>query len=117
LAWLSKLYGAFAGVAHGAIICEAEGVDLGIYSTVFPENDGARWMIDVIKKGDFSNPSATLGVWNAALRRIRNQAHDAGINSEVPDFVAGILDRAEVNGHGEEHIAAMVKVLSKSGRN
>ncbi len=116
MAWLSKLYGAFAGIAHGAIIREAEGVDLGMYSRVFPESDNARWMIDVIKKGDFSNPGATLGVWNAALRRIREQAHDSGINSEVPDFVGGILDRAEATGHGEEHIAAMVKVLSETGR-
>jgi 3-hydroxyisobutyrate dehydrogenase-like beta-hydroxyacid dehydrogenase len=110
-AWLSKLYGALAGAAHGIVICEAEGVDLELYSTVFPDNDGARWMIDVVRKGGFANPGATLTVWNAALQRLCDQARDAGISSEVPDFVAGILDRAEAAGHGDEHIAAMVKVL------
>ena len=44
MAWLSELYGAFAGVVHGALICEAEGVDLKIYSSVFAESDIARWM-------------------------------------------------------------------------
>ncbi len=38
-------------------------------------------------------------------------ARAATINSEVPDFVAGILDRAEAAGHGAAHIAAIVKVL------
>jgi 3-hydroxyisobutyrate dehydrogenase-like beta-hydroxyacid dehydrogenase len=111
LAWLSKLYGALAGAAHGTVICETEGVDLGMYASVFPENDGARWMIDVVRKGGFSNPGATLAVWNAALHRVQDQAREAGINSEVPDFIADILHRAEAAGHGDEHIAAMVKIL------
>ena len=115
MAWLSELYGAFAGVVHGAVICEAEGVDLETYSSVFAESDIARWMIDVIGKGDYSNPGATLSVWNSALRRIRDQARDAHINSDIPDFVASILDRAEAAGLGQEHVAAMVKVLRKVG--
>jgi hypothetical protein len=72
-------------------------------------------LIDVVKKNAFANPEATLIVWNAALRRIREHAQDAAINSEVPTFVASILDRAEAAGHGEEHIAAMVKVLRQRG--
>jgi 3-hydroxyisobutyrate dehydrogenase-like beta-hydroxyacid dehydrogenase len=115
MAWLSELYGALAGVVHGAVICEAEGVDLETYSSVFPKSDIARWMIDAIGKGDYSNPGATISVWNSALRHIRAQACDARINSEIPDFVAGILDRAEAAGLGQEHIAAMVKVLRRDG--
>ena len=112
-AWLSELFGVFAGAAHGAILCESEGVDLDLYASVFAENDIAREMIGVIGKGAFANPGATLQVWNAALRRIRNQARDAGINSEVPDFIAGLLDRAEAAGLQNEHIAAMVKALRR----
>jgi 3-hydroxyisobutyrate dehydrogenase-like beta-hydroxyacid dehydrogenase len=111
LAWLSKLFGTYAGVAHGAILCESEGVDLDLYSKVFMEKDSARWMIDVIGMNAFKNPGATLGVWNAALQRIRDQASDKEINCEVPDFVAGILSRAIAAGHGDEHVAAMVKVF------
>jgi len=110
-AWLSKILGAFAGVAHGALICEAEGVGLEDFSTTFAEGDNARWMLDVIRKKAFSNPGATLRVWNVALRRVREQAREASINTEFPDFISDILDRAEAAGHGEEHIAAMVKVL------
>jgi len=110
LAWLSSLYGAYAGAAHGVVLCESEGVDLGLYATV-GVNDAARWIIETVKEDDFGDPTATLSVWNAALQRIRDHARGAKINSEVPDFVAGILDRAEAAGHGAEHIAAMVKVL------
>lgn len=110
LSWLASLYGAFAGAAHGIVLCEAEGVDLGVYATV-GVNDAARWIIETVKEDSFADPTATLSVWNAALRRIQDHARGAGINSEVPDFVAGILDRAEAAGHGAEHIAAMVKAL------
>jgi 3-hydroxyisobutyrate dehydrogenase-like beta-hydroxyacid dehydrogenase len=110
LAWLSSLYGAYAGAAHGVVLCESEGVDLGLYANV-GVNDEARWIIETVKEDDFGDPTATLSVWNAALQRVRDHARGAGINSEVPDFVAGILDRAEAAGHGAEHIAAMVKVL------
>jgi 3-hydroxyisobutyrate dehydrogenase-like beta-hydroxyacid dehydrogenase len=110
LSWLASLYGAFAGAAHGIVLCEAEGVDLGVYATV-GVNDAAGWIIETVKDDAFADPTATLSVWNAALRRIQDHARAAEINSEVPDFVAGILDRAEADGHGAEHIAAMVKAL------
>ena len=110
LAWLSSLYGAYAGAAHGVVLCESEGVDLDLYAAA-GVNDEARWIIETVKKDDFGDPTATLSVWNAALQRIRDHARGAGINSEVPDFVASILDRAEAADHGAEHIAAMVKVL------
>lgn len=110
LAWLSSLYGAYAGAAHGIVLCESEGVDLDLYAAA-GVNDEARWIIETVKKDDFRDPTATLTVWNAALQRIRDHARGAEINSEVPDFVAGVLDRAEAAGHGGEHIAAMVKAL------
>lgn len=113
MAYLARQYGMYAGVAHGVLICESEGADLEVYASVLAEHDAGRWMIDVVRKDAFSNPPATLGVWNAALRGLQEQARDAGINCEVPDLVAGILDRAEAAGFGAEHIAAMVKVLRK----
>jgi 3-hydroxyisobutyrate dehydrogenase-like beta-hydroxyacid dehydrogenase len=115
MAYLARQYGMYAGIAHGVLICEAEGADLEAYASVFAENDTGRWMIDVIRKDAFSNPPATLSVWSAALHRLQEQAREAGINSAVPDLVSGILDRAEAAGFGAEHIAAMVKVLRKEG--
>lgn len=116
MAYLARQCGMYAGVAHGVLICESEGADLEVYASIFPENDTGRWMIDAVRKNAYSNPPATLAVWNVALRRLREQARDADISSEVPDLVAGILDRAEAAGFGAEHIAAMVKVLRRMSR-
>ena len=47
MAWLARHCGTYAGVAHGAAICEAEGADLEIYASLFAEGDTARSIIDV----------------------------------------------------------------------
>jgi 3-hydroxyisobutyrate dehydrogenase-like beta-hydroxyacid dehydrogenase len=113
LAWLIQLFATFTGVAHGTLICQAEGVDLGLYSTLLGDGS-ARWFLDVIKEKSFENPGATLSVWkNSALRRIQSHAREANISSEIPNSVSTILDRAEAAGFGDEHIAAIVKVLRK----
>ena len=114
LAWLSKLYGTFVGAAHGVVLCEFEGVDLASYASLFGETDSARWLIDVIRNGCFTNPDATLSVWNTALHRIIDSATDKGTSDEVPIFIAGILDRAEAEGLGNQHIAALVKILRRA---
>ena len=45
------------------------------------------------------------------MRRLQIQAQDAGINAELPNFLAGIYDRALEAGYGEEDIASLIKVL------
>jgi 3-hydroxyisobutyrate dehydrogenase-like beta-hydroxyacid dehydrogenase len=116
MAYLARQSGLYAGVAHGVLICESEGADLEVFASVFAENDTGRWMIDVVRKNAYLKPPATLSVWNTALRGLQEQARAAGINSEVPDLVSAILDRAEAAGYGGEHIAAMVKVLRDGGQ-
>ncbi|NCF26602.1 MAG: NAD(P)-binding domain-containing protein [Gammaproteobacteria bacterium] len=111
LAWLSQRYGLFLGVAHGARLCESENVDLDLYAAMFPEGDRAHNMARVIYADDYENPGATLSVWAGALKRVLSQAHDAGINCEIPDFVTDLFERAIAAGHGEEDVAALVKVL------
>ena len=111
LAWLSRRYGLFLGVAHGARLCESENVGVDLYASMFPEGDRGRNMAAVIHANAYENPGATLSVWADALKRVENQARDAGINREFPDFVAGLFERAIAAGHGEEDVAALVKVF------
>ena len=113
MAWLARHCGTYAGVAHGVLICEVEGADLEVYASLFAESDTARSMIDVIREGAFANPPATLSVWHTALRRLQEQARDTGIRSEVPDLLSSILARAAAAGFGDQHIAAIVKVLRR----
>jgi 3-hydroxyisobutyrate dehydrogenase-like beta-hydroxyacid dehydrogenase len=115
LAWLSQRHGLFLGVAHGARLCESENVGLDLYASLFPEGDRARSMARVMHAHAYEKPGATLSVWAAALKRVQSQAQDAGINCEIPDFAAELLERAIEAGHGEEDIAALLKVLRENG--
>ena len=113
LAWLSERFGSFVGAAHGARLCEAEGVGIDLYASLFAEGQTAKRFADIIHRRAYENPGATLQVWTAALERIQDQANDAGINREFPDFVLRILKRAIAAGHGGEHIAALSKVQKR----
>ncbi len=113
LAWLCQRYGLFLGLSQGALLCEAEGVSVGLYATMFPEGGRSHSFAEVIHADAFENPTATLSVWEAALRRIQQQALDAGINNEIPEFVSGLFKRAIAAGHGEEHVSARIKLLRK----
>jgi len=111
MALLSRDLGSYLGSIHGARACEAEGVDVATYASLFPDSYGAKRVVEVIHAGAYADPGATISVWDGAVERIRGQAVDAGINSEVPDFIAGFIKRAIAAGHGEEDIAALIKVL------
>lgn len=116
-ALLSQQLGNYLGAIHGAHLCESEKVSVDLFASMFPEEEGAmgevgaRHLIEIIHKDAYDNPGATISVWGAALQRIQDQARDAGINSEVPDFVSAMFKRAIAAGHGEEDIAALIKVL------
>lgn len=112
LALLSHELGLYVGAIHGVRLCESENVGVDLFASMFPEKDPVRSLTQIIHTEAYDNPRATISVWEGALQRIQNQARDAKIKSEVPDFISGILNRAIVaGGHGEEDIAALIKVL------
>jgi len=110
MAWLAQRYGVFLSTAHALLLCEAEGVSADQFAKTVA-GDRAAEFAAIVHSGDFSNPSATLSVWNAAHEHIRDHAHDMKINTEFPDFVSSLLTRAEGAGYGDEDIAAIIKIL------
>ncbi len=115
LAELSHSLGAYLGVAHGAHLCESEKVGADLFASLFAEGERARELAEIIHTGAYEisslHPGATISVWDGVLQRLQNQARDAEINSELPDFISGIFKRAIAAGHGEEDVAALIKVL------
>lgn len=116
MTWLTYELCNYLAALHGANVCEAEGVSVRALADMFPEGYPARRLALVIDRGDFADPGATLTVWEAALRRVQRQARDAGINSEVPDLISGLFNRAIAAGLGDEDVAAVVKVLRAARR-
>jgi 3-hydroxyisobutyrate dehydrogenase-like beta-hydroxyacid dehydrogenase len=113
LAWLCDSYGRFLAVTHAAILCESEGVGVDEFASLFDKESMIRRDANVIHSSDFENCTATLQVWDAALQRIRAQGEDAGIDTDFPDFVSGLFEKAVDAGYGEEHVTALIKVLRR----
>ncbi len=111
LAWLTTRYGRFMAVVHAANLCRSEGASLKDFIALFPDDPVLQRYIQVIEDGTYHECTATLRVWGAALERIRQQGKDAGISTEIPDFIAGYFNRAVEAGYGEENVMALFKIL------
>lgn len=112
-AWLTMSYVQFIGVAHAANICRAQGIDLQAFMDIFQadiDTETCR-LAGIIKDADYDHPTATLQVWGAALGHIQEQARDAGIPSDIPDFIAGYFQRAIGMGLGQQEAIAIYKTL------
>jgi 3-hydroxyisobutyrate dehydrogenase-like beta-hydroxyacid dehydrogenase len=101
----------YLGALHGVQICRSEDVGVEVLSSMFPKNDWARHLTQIINAGAYDKPGATIEVWSEALLAIEEQAQDRGINAEIPGFVSGLLKRAIASGLGGKDIAALIKVL------
>ena len=115
LAWLATLYGRFMGLSHALNMCLSEGADLDDFIALFPDEPYTQLYSKVVRDGSYDQATATLGVWGAALERVRQQGLDAGINIDVPDFAASLFRKAVDAGHGEKNVMSLVKVLQGGG--
>ena len=111
LAWLTILYGRFLVAAHAANMCRAEGVDLNAFIDLFPDDPDLRGDLRVIRDDSFASHTASLAIWGEALRRVQMQGRDAGISTDVPDFIALYFKRAVAAGYGQENVMALYKVV------
>ncbi len=111
LAWLTTCYSRFTGIIHAANMCRSEGVGIDEFISLFPGQPDFQNYAQVIHTGRFDQCTATLEVWGSALKRIQQQAVDANINSEIPDFFAGFFKKAITAGFGQENVMALFKVL------
>lgn len=117
LAFLSRLTGIIFGSIHGAHVCESEGVPVSEFTALLPANDRAVPLTQAINDGTFANVSkggATVDVAGSAVTRMRQQANDAGINSELPDLMCDWVKRAQTAGFGSEETAAVIKAIRKN---
>ncbi len=111
LAWLTISYGQFMANIHAANLCKSEDVGMDDFISLFPDQPDIQHYAKVIRDESYQKCTATLQVWGAALRRIQQQGVDAGISTEIPDFIAGFFNKAVDAGYGEQNVMALVKVL------
>ena len=111
LAWLTACYGNFMAGIHAANLCQSEGVDVGEFIALIPDNPSLQKYSQVIQNGNFDDFTASLQVWAEALHHIQQQGVDAGINTEIPDFMTGLFERAIDAGHAQKNVMSLIKVL------
>jgi 3-hydroxyisobutyrate dehydrogenase-like beta-hydroxyacid dehydrogenase len=105
-----------AGIFHAATLWEAENVGVDVFASMLPAGQPAARLAGLIHQGDGAEIGATIAVWNSALQRIRSQARDAGITTEVPDFMASPFDRALAEGMAEQDLVSLIQLFRTKGR-
>jgi 3-hydroxyisobutyrate dehydrogenase-like beta-hydroxyacid dehydrogenase len=119
LATLSYVYGAMLGFLHGARIAESEGFRVDLYGGLVAEispsfGEFFRHEGAVIQSGRYEVSESPLRISVEATERLAQAARESGINSELPAFASGLFRRAMAAGHGDEEVAAVIKVLRAS---
>jgi 3-hydroxyisobutyrate dehydrogenase-like beta-hydroxyacid dehydrogenase len=112
---LSVSVALYMGVAHGAQICKAEGVEVNHLASVWSHGP-RREMAEIIHANSYELGSlydgASLSVWNDVVKRILSHANETESNSELPTFLSQIYQRGVDAGFGAEDRASLVKVLT-----
>ncbi len=85
--------------------------DVGEFIALIPDNPSLQNYSQVIQNGNFDDYTASLQVWAEALHHIQQQGVDAGINTEIPDFMTGLFDRAIEAGYAQKNVMSLIKVL------
>lgn len=115
LAALSYSLAKYVGIAHALRLCEVEGVGADRFAALFPEEDRAKELAEIVHAGAYELQSlydgASIRVWEEVVQRLQTQARDTEMNCELPDFISNIFKRAVASGIGEEDLAALIKVL------
>lgn len=112
MAVVSRLVANTVAIVYGIHICESEGVALSEYAGMFPEADRARHLAKVVASGNYSDDiAATVGTSIEAAAAIRNLAADLGINTELPDFILGLYERASAAGYLEQDNSSLIEVF------
>lgn len=107
----------YAGTAHAARLCEAEGVNLDLLARLCMHGPRASERIEIVASDAFALNSlyggGSLAVWADVAKNVHQHAIDAKINEDLPKFLATLYGRAVDAGLGGEDVAALIKVLRK----
>ena len=112
LAVVSRLVANTVGIVYGIHLCESENLSLQYFADMYPEGDRGHTLAMTIDKSEFEeNISATVGTSIEVISAIQSLAVDLGINTEFPDFLLGLYQRAAAAGYTAQDNASLIKVF------
>ncbi|HVI44372.1 MAG TPA: NAD(P)-binding domain-containing protein [Chitinophaga sp.] len=115
---LSYMAGQWIGLAHGALILEAEGLRVDEYGALLENispilGGEAKHLGAVIQQSKYENPESSVKTSGEDIIRLVQLSQEAGISEELPRFAADIFKRTIDAGYGAEEHAAIIKVMRK----
>lgn len=118
-ALLLYYWGALFGVAHGAVIAEAEGISLDVYrghiAALNPViGESVLDLIGRVARKDFDNTSATIETHHGALLHLRAIGDERGLDNGVPDAFFKLLDAAVKRGDSQRDFAAVSSLIRRA---
>jgi 3-hydroxyisobutyrate dehydrogenase-like beta-hydroxyacid dehydrogenase len=112
MAVVTRLVTITVATVYGIHICQSEGVPLQQFTEMYPEGDRSYHLARNIESGQFDqNIAATVGTSIEVVSAIRGLAVDLGINTELPDLILGLYQRAAAAGYTELDNASLIKVF------
>ncbi len=112
MALVSRLVARTVAIVYGIHICESEGVPLSEYAGMFAQGDRAHHLARIIESGNLDKDiQSTVGTSLEAAGATRTLAGDLGINTEFPDFILGLYQRAAAAGYLDKDSASVIEVF------
>lgn len=104
------------GMIFGALICEKAGVSMEAYVEQLPltikiVHDYFDVFAASVPSGDFSDPPASLGTYQAAFRDTLNTCRDLGAPDDLARLLHDLVERGIDAGLADQQITALTKVL------
>ena len=118
---LSATFGLIFGMLNGAALCEATGTSIRQYTKLVQpvltmETEEIAGSAIKIEDNTLHDTGAFLATWAAVLNPMIETMEGAGYNSEIPNFMRKMLNRAIDQGWGEYDIGALIKILRPTSK-
>ncbi len=115
-AGIAYFAGHWLGFAHGAAVCEAEGIDPAMFGDMMADiapifADDMLRMGKAIAENRFDSAEATIRTISGDLRWLAECAERTGIGQAFPRLAVDIFQRAQDAGAGAEQHSAVIKVI------
>lgn len=114
LAWLGQRLAVYFGAFQAILMCQASGVDLGVYAATIAPDTRIKSIASTIDSRSFDQVTNSIKVWNDALQQVLDQAAQGKCNTEVLDFIEDKFRRAAAAGYGDQDLAAMIKLFASA---
>ena len=104
------------GMIYGALVCEKAGISMEAYVEQLPltikvVHDYFDVFASSVPSGNFSDPPASIGTYQAAFQDVLNTCQELGSPDEMPKLLQGLVKRGIDAGLADQQITALTKIM------